>query len=108
MNDDGDAPYTPFVSGSRTSRAAAAAKASSASTDERRVYEYIDQRGMHGATDDEVEVALDMRHQTASARRRGLVLKHRVVDSQKTRATRTGCGATVWVTVASISRSTAP
>jgi hypothetical protein len=103
---DPDEIYTPSAPGSRTSAAAAAGKASSAATDEALVFDYIDKQEMRGATDDEVEQALGMLHQGASARRRAPVLKHRVVDSQKTRRTRTGCGAAVWVTVASITRAT--
>ena len=51
-----------------------------------------------GATDDELERLLQLRHQTVSARRRELVLLGKVVDSGRTRKTRSGCKAKVWVT----------
>ncbi len=50
-----------------------------------------------GCTDDEIEVATSLTHQCASARRRGLVLKNRVMDSGRRRATRSGRKAAVWV-----------
>lgn len=56
--------------------------------------------GPRGATDDELEVALDLRHQTLSARRRELVQSERIVDSGETRKTRSGRSAVVWVVVA--------
>lgn len=87
-----------YVKGSDTSKAAAKlAKESTTASDESRVLAYITRMGSHGATDDEVEVALNMSHQNASARRRGLVLKDRVRDSGNRRKTRTGSAATVWV-----------
>ncbi len=93
---DGRAPH---VAGSETSEAAGA------SVDRvpmrERVLRYIDfythGSGSIGATDDELEVALTLRHQTASARRRELVLLGKVVDSGRRRKTRSGCLATVWV-----------
>lgn len=51
----------------------------------------------NGATDDEVEVELTMRHQTASARRRELVIAGRVVDGGQRRPTRSGKNAIVWI-----------
>lgn len=91
------APYVPSVAGSSTSEAAARAKAPTAESDESRVLAYIVARGARGATDDEIEEALEMRHQNASARRRGLVLARKVVDSGRARDTRSGRAATVWV-----------
>jgi hypothetical protein len=61
------------------------------------VLDFIRSRGARGATDDEIEVVLGMRHQTASARRRGLVLKLYVSDSGAKRPTRSGSSAIVWV-----------
>lgn len=49
-----------------------------------------------GATDDELEVALGLKHQTASATRRGLVIAGLVWDTGKTRKTRSGRNAIVW------------
>jgi len=90
----------PYVQGSATSKAAADSQGLKAQVDEARVLAHLQACGGIGATDDEVELALGMLHQTASARRRGLVLKDFVVNSGYTRATRTGCHATVWITAA--------
>jgi len=61
------------------------------------VFEYVSGRGPIGATDNEIENALDLRHQTASARRRELVIKEMVFDSGFRRKTDSGRGAMVWV-----------
>jgi hypothetical protein len=89
--------YTPYMPGSATSEAAAKAKAPTAVTDEQRVLTVIAVSAFDGATDDEIERTLGMLHQNASARRRGLVLKGLVVDSGRTRKTRSGRSATVWI-----------
>lgn len=65
-----------------------------------RTLAFIAGRRAHGATDDEVEEALGMRHQTASPRRLELLEKKLVEDSGERRATRSGCMATVWVVAA--------
>lgn len=90
----------PYVQGSATSKAAGDSQGLKAQVDEARVLALLQGCGDEGATDDEVELALGMLHQTASARRRGLVLKDFVIDSGRTRETRTGCRATVWITAA--------
>lgn len=59
-----------------------------------RVLGYV--RGRKGATCDEVEVALAMSHQTASARIRELVKLGQLHDSWSARKTRSGRKATVW------------
>lgn len=51
--------------------------------------------GRYGATDDEIEVATGMKHQTASARRRELYLMG-IIRSTGTRPTRSGRKAKVW------------
>lgn len=81
-----------------TSRAAAARALPRSGSDRRRVYDLIAARGAEGATDDEIEVALGLPHQTASARRNGLRDDGWVADSGRRRPTRTGAEATVWVT----------
>jgi predicted transcriptional regulator len=52
-----------------------------------------------GMTCDEVEVALGMRHQTASARVCELHQKGHIIDSGKRRPTRSGRDAIVWAPV---------
>lgn len=53
--------------------------------------------GTTGRTCDEVEVLLDLRHQTASARIRELVMLGFLKDSGERRATRSGRQARVYV-----------
>lgn len=60
---------------------------------------FIRRQGTYGATDDEIEQALGLMHQSASARRRELFLAELVQPSQKRRPTRTGSAARVWVAV---------
>lgn len=61
------------------------------------VFQYIKRAGSSGATCDEVEEALYLRHQTASARVHELMRAKRIVASGKKRRTRSGRTATVWV-----------
>ena len=82
-----------------TSRQAAARALPRSGSDRRRVYDLLVERGDEGATDDEIEQALNLPHQTASARRNGLRDDGWVVDSGRTRPTRTGSPAVVWVAV---------
>ena len=88
---------TPPHSDSETSLAAAHKIKTSAESLRGRVLQYIRDEAARGATDDELEVALDMRHQTASARRRELVLQGAIIDSGRRRKTRSGRFAKVWV-----------
>ena len=88
----------PFVIGSDTSKAAAISMLETAKTDAAKIWRLIAWSGSHGMTDDEIEVSLGMRHQTASARRRGLVIKGLVADSGLRRRTRSGRKAAVWIT----------
>lgn len=90
-------PYNgepPFVAESSTSKAAADEMKPTAGTLRSRVLEYVLKHG--DATDDEIEQGLDLRHQTASARRRELVLGGQLVDTGRRRQTRSGRSATVW------------
>lgn len=50
-----------------------------------------------GTIDDELEVLLGMRHQSASPRRRELELMHRVIGTGRKRKTRSGRSAQVYV-----------
>jgi hypothetical protein len=81
-----------FVAGSKTSKDAS--DSIDSDTLRAKVFSFIYGRG--GATCDEVEVGLGMRHQTASARIRELVLKGSLIDSGIVRQTRSGRDATVW------------
>lgn len=87
----------PFVPGSATSRTAARRIAHELGRLEAEVFASICQSADRGRTDDEIERMCGMRHQTASARRRGLVLRGMVEDSGRTRLTRSKRPATVWV-----------
>lgn len=88
-------PESPgYVKDSETSKAGAARTEPSAMAMRGTVEQYIRERG--GATCDEVEVALGMRHQTASARIRELVLAERLIDTGDTRKTRSGSLARVY------------
>ena len=95
----GDHSPPAFVQGSDTSEEAASRVAKGAPTKRAQVLEYLQSRGLDGSTDYEVEQALKMPHQSASARRRELVLSGAVKDSGRRRETRGGFTATVWVVV---------
>ena len=62
------------------------------------VYEAIRAAGPEGLCDHEIEAQTGLIHQTASARRRELVLKGMVVDSGNRRGTPTGRMAKAWKT----------
>jgi hypothetical protein len=108
MSDDEDRdlfgePYYPsrpgYVRGSDTSHDAADSLDESALTALRaKIFAVIDVRGEYGATCDEIEVALSMRHQTASARVRELALGALIFDTGQRRSTRSGRGARVYCT----------
>ena len=49
-----------------------------------------------GATDEEMQIALDMSANTQRPRRRELELTGRVIDSGKTRRTKSGREAVIW------------
>lgn len=91
-NGDGSAPYA------RDSDTSAAAAGSIDGPALRRLVRHaILKAGRRGLTCDEVEVLLDMRHQTASARIRELALRGAVHDSTVRRRTRSNRSAIVWV-----------
>jgi hypothetical protein len=50
-----------------------------------------------GLTDEQIEEATGLKHQSASARRNALVRKHMVKDSGERRATKSGRMAVVWM-----------
>lgn len=59
------------------------------------IYDYI--KGKGGATCDEIEVNLKMRHETASGIIRFLTLDRLLRDSGDRRKTRTGRKAIIWI-----------
>lgn len=93
----------PATPGSDTSKAAADAIRPVAATIRERVERFFIERGPHGATDEECQLALGLRADTERPRRRELVTAGLVRDSGKERPTTTGRAATVW-TVATCSR----
>jgi hypothetical protein len=87
----------PYVKGSRTSRAAAESlSAEDLSRMEQRVFDCIRKAKLKGRTDEETERETGLRHQSASARRRKLVLRGRVRDSGFVRRNRSRRLAIVW------------
>jgi hypothetical protein len=87
--------------GTATSIAAAESVRPHVSAIRQRVLDYIEGNGFNGCTCDEVEQALGLSHQCCSARITDLhaprIGKPRLVDSQRTRRTRSGRQATVWI-----------
>jgi len=83
--------------GSKTSREAAQSLTSIISDLTKTVYEFIVSSG--GATCDEIEVGLEMRHQTASSRTWDLERKGYIEESDEKRLTRSGRRARVLVPV---------
>lgn len=62
-----------------------------------RILGFIVDRGLTGATDEEIEKSLGLRHQSASARRNELARDGWIKDSGERRKTSSGSEATVWV-----------
>lgn len=86
-----------YVRGSDTSEAAAASVAPDAATLRAMVFGAIKRSGPIGKTCAEIEDQLGMRHQTASARIRELVLSGYLVDSGQRRKTPSNRDAAAWV-----------
>ena len=74
-------------------------KTGAGKTQRERVHAYVNLQTHDGATDDEIEAALGMSHQTASPRRRELVLLEQLVNLGIRRRTRLGKPAWVHVCV---------
>ena len=89
------AQSVPYVRGSETSEQAATEALPSAATLREQVYNYINENG--GATDEEIQLALDMNPSTERPRRIELVRAGRVYNSELTRKTRAGRHAAVWI-----------
>jgi hypothetical protein len=93
----GGYPETPgFEDGSATSEEAAHRQEPIAPNQRHRVLQHVIAIGSRGVTCDEVELALNMRHQTASARLRELFLAN-VIKVIGSRQTRSGRSANVYV-----------
>jgi len=98
----GTNPTLPF-SDQDTSKEAAESMIGSAGSMRIKVYHAI-ANSRSGLTDDEIEIQTGMRHQTASARRRELVLSGSIVPSGEKRKTRSGRQAVVHITAKSFNK----
>lgn len=87
----------PYVRGSKTSKAAADYVKPKTPSMRERIYAYVLERGSEGATDWEIEKALNLKHQSASARRFELVGCGSLKLTEDTRPTESGCEAGVYV-----------
>lgn len=87
----------PYVKGSSTSQAAAHSIAGHLGKLEADVFNEIKRCGRVGATVDEIEVALDMSHQTVSARVSTLGQRGVIINTGRKRKTRSGRAAFVHV-----------
>lgn len=86
----------PYASGSDTSLAAAQSLERDVESLRGLVADFVRGRALLGATCDEIEAALDLRHQTASPRVYELEKQRRLYDSGQRRMTRSGRAAIVW------------
>lgn len=89
----------PYAKNSDTSRAAAASVEPDARTLRGIILAFIRGRGDFGATCDEIEVELGLRHQTASARVFELREAKYIGDFASRRKTRSGRAAVAWKAV---------
>jgi hypothetical protein len=80
-----------------TSQAAARSLAGVAETLTEKVYAFVEAQGDAGATCDEVEIALGLRHQTASSRMWDLEGKARLRKTTATREARSGRQVRIYV-----------
>jgi Fic family protein len=90
----------PYASESATSRDAANSMRQQAETHRRRVFAAVLRARAEGLTCDEYEAVSGLSHQTASARFNELVKEGRIVPSCRTRTTRHGRQAFVYIAVA--------
>lgn len=92
--------FGPAHNGRATSRNAALMNKPTAGSQRDRVLLAIQgvcSRGFPGLTDEEIESITHMKHQTASARRRELVIGGFIKDSGQTKTNESGAQATLWV-----------
>jgi hypothetical protein len=87
----------PYQRHSETSREAAEAIEPRAVKLREQVRCFLLSCGPAGATDEEMQICLEMNPNTQRPRRRELVLGGAVIDSGKTRNTKSGRKAVVWV-----------
>jgi hypothetical protein len=87
----------PHVRNSPTSKAAAESMAKPAHAIRTKIIVWFKDVGTVGMTCDELEVAMDLRHQTASARIVELVASGHLVKTERTRLTRSARSAAVYV-----------
>jgi hypothetical protein len=87
----------PYAKNSDTSQEAAGRIRGRAPELRGRVFRCILDARLDGRTCDEIEVLLNMPHQTASARVNELMVGTMIVDSGRRRLTRSKRKATVWV-----------
>ncbi len=93
-------PYNgepPHVAGSETSLEAAEFIKPNKVAMEQKILRFIKERGEEGAICDEIEASLGFKHQTCSARVRGLYLSGKIEKTKHKRRTRSGCNAAVYI-----------
>jgi hypothetical protein len=94
-----ESPYTNSAAVSKkataTQKAAAAKVYPKSGTIKRRILSLITEK--NGLTDEELELALGMKHQTVSASRNALMNSGWIIDSGHTRKNLNGNHATVWI-----------
>ncbi len=91
-----DAP-PPSQRGSETSRQAAVAIEPTVGSLRAKVLDHIRSKGSHGATDEEIQKALEMNPSTQRPRRIELVSRGLVVAGITNRKTSSGRNASVWI-----------
>ncbi len=92
-----DAPILVRRRGPETSRAAANSMRTAARGQRAQILAFIEQRGSHGATLDEVEMQLGIRIQSVCPAVNSLAKTGVVRDSGEKRKTRSGRDAIVWI-----------
>lgn len=92
-----DEPTPPYQKHSATSKAAAGAIMPNQGTLRWQVLEYIRECGARGATDEEIQDGMRMNPSTQRPRRVELHGQGLIAQAEKTRPTRSGRQAAVWV-----------
>ncbi len=91
-----DTGTTPYQPSSDTSREAAVAIQPHLNKLQSKVLRFLTERGEHGATDEEIQTALEMSPSTQRPRRIELAGKGLIVKSEEKRKTKSGRSAQVW------------